>query len=198
MTTQGMPHSSQGTFTVRRIVITGVLAAIAILLGVTTLGFIPVPNLTGRATIMHVPAIIGGVLEGPIVGLVIGGIFGIYSWLQDTTGLFKNPMVSVVPRLLIGVVAYYVYAALRKTNEFVALAAAAIAGTLTNTILVVGAILIFTFPVLTASAPGITQAAFVASVVPQAIAELVIAAILTVAVVAAWKRLDKGAGKSSV
>ena len=188
MAPQGMTTQKQGTFTVRRIVVTGVLAAIAILLGVTRLGFIPVPNLSGNATIMHVPAIIGGVLEGPIVGLVVGGIFGIYSWLQDTTGLFKNPIVSVVPRLLIGVVAYYAYVAFKKTNEYLALVVAGIAGTLTNTILVVGALIVF----------GLIPVAAVPAIVPQAIAELVIAAILTVAVVAAWKRLDKGAGKSSV
>jgi uncharacterized membrane protein len=188
MATQGMTTKKEGTFTVRRIVITGVLAAIAILLGVTRLGFIPVPNLTGSATIMHVPAIIGGVMEGPVVGLVIGGIFGIYSWLQDTTGLFKNPIVSVVPRLLIGVVAYYAYVALKKTNEFVALAVAGIAGTLTNTILVVGALVGF----------SLIPAAAIPTVIPQAIAEMVIAAILTVAVVAAWKRLEIRGGKSSV
>jgi uncharacterized membrane protein len=188
----------KSTFTVRRIVITGVLGAIAILLGVTRLGFIPVPNLSGNATIMHVPAIIGGVLEGPIVGLLIGGIFGIYSWIQDTTGIFKNPLVSVLPRLLIGVAAYFTYAATKKTNEYLALILAAVAGTLTNTILVVGAILLFTFPALVAVAPGITQAAFVASVVPQAVAEIIIAAVITVAVVAAWKRIETGRGKSSV
>ncbi|MCP4429017.1 MAG: ECF transporter S component, partial [Chloroflexi bacterium] len=68
----------------RKIVITGVLAAIAILLGVTRLGFIPVPNISGNATIMHVPAIIGGVMEGWVVGLLIGGIFGLFSMLQAT------------------------------------------------------------------------------------------------------------------
>ncbi len=178
----------QGAFTVRRIVITGVLAAIAILLGVTRLGFIPVPNVSGNATIMHVPAIIGGVMEGPLVGLLIGGIFGIYSWLQDTTGLFKNPLVSVAPRLLIGVVAYFVYAGLKKSNEYLALAAAGIAGTLTNSILVVGALVGF----------KLIPAAVVPTIIPQAIAEVVIAAVITVAVVAAWKRIETGRGKSSV
>jgi uncharacterized membrane protein len=172
----------------RRIVIAGVLAAVAVLLGITRLGFIPVPNLTGSATIMHVPAIIGGVLEGPIVGLLVGGIFGIYSWLQDTTGLFKNPIVSVLPRLLIGVVAYYVYAAMKKSNEIAALIGAGVAGTLTNSILVVGFLVIF----------GLIPAEAVPGIVPQAIAEIIIAAVLTVAVVAAWKRIDKGAGKSSI
>lgn len=180
--------AATGMLNTRRIVIAGVLAAVAILLGVTGIGFIPVPNLSGSATIMHVPAIVGGVLEGPVVGLLVGGIFGIYSWLQDTTGLFKNPLISVVPRLLIGVVAYYVYVAVKRSNEYAALIAAGIAGTLTNSILVVGGLVLF----------GLIPAAAVITIVPQAIAELIIAAIITVAVVAAWKRLDKGAGKSSV
>ena len=57
---------------VRKIVIAGVLGAIAILLGWTRLGFIPVPTAAGNATIMHVPAIVGGILEGWIVGGIIG------------------------------------------------------------------------------------------------------------------------------
>jgi uncharacterized membrane protein len=172
----------------RRIVITGVLAAVAILLGITRLGFIPVPNVSGNATIMHVPAIIGGVLEGPLVGLLVGGIFGLFSWLQATSPLFANPLVSVLPRLLIGVTAAFTYMALKKTNEYIALLMAGVVGTLTNTILVLGiAVLLNLLPA--AAIPGI---------IPQAIAEIIIAAIITVAVVAAWKRMDKGAGKSSV
>lgn len=177
-----------GALSIRKIVITGVLAAIAILLGVTRLGFIPVPNVSGNATIMHVPAIIGGVLEGPLVGLLIGGIFGIFSWLQSTTPLFSNPLVSVLPRLFIGVTAALSYGALKKTNEILALAVAGIVGTLTNTVLVLGmGVILQLLPVEVI--PGI---------IPQAIAEIVIAAVITVVVVAAWKRIDRGAGKSSV
>lgn len=178
--------SIQGFFTVRRIVITGVLAAIAIFLGATQLGFIPVPNLSGSATIMHVPAIIGGVLEGPIVGALVGGIFGLYSMLQDTSGLFKNPIVSVIPRILIGVAAYYTYAALKNRNEYLALAMAGVVGTLTNTVLVVGALV----------GLSLIPAEVVPTIIPQAIAEIIIATIITVAVVAAWKRLDTGRGSS--
>ncbi len=182
-------QASQTTqvLSVRRIVITGILAAIAILLGVTRLGFIPVPNLSGNATIMHVPAIIGGVLEGPIVGLLVGGIFGLFSFLQATVPLFKDPLVSILPRLFIGVVAYYSYIALKK-NEYVALVVAGVLGTLTNTVLVLGMAVL----------RGYLPAAAVVPIIPQAIAEMVIAAIITVAVVAAWKRIETGGGGSSV
>jgi uncharacterized membrane protein len=160
---------SPTTINTRKIVVAGVLGAIAIVLGVTQWGFIPVPNVSGRATIMHVPAIIGAVLEGPVVGVLAGGIFGIFSMLQDTTGLFNNPLISVVPRLLIGLTSWLVYRALASTNVDLAAAAAGVVGTLTNTILVVGGLIAF----------GLIPAAAIATIIPQAIAELVLAAVLT-------------------
>lgn len=180
--------SEQSTLSVRRIVITGILSAIAILLGVTRLGFIPVPNLTGNATIMHVPAIIGGVMEGPLVGMLVGGIFGIFSFLQATVPLFKDPLVSILPRLFIGVTAYYSYAALKNNNEYLALIVAGVVGTLTNTVLVLGMAIL----------RGYLTWEVVIPIIPQAIAEMVIAAVITVAVVAAWKQIGGGRGGSSI
>ena len=160
---------SPTTINTRKIVVAGVLGAIAIVLGVTQWGFIPVPNVSGRATIMHVPAIIGAVLEGPVVGMLAGLIFGVFSMLQDTTGLFTNPLISVVPRILIGLTSWLTYRALAKTNVDLAAAAAGVVGTLTNTILVVGGLVTF----------GLIPAAAIPTIVPQAIAEVVIAAVLT-------------------
>lgn len=184
-----MATATSQMLSVRRIVITGVLAAIAILLGVTRLGFIAVPNISGNATIMHVPAIIGGVMEGSLVGFLIGTIFGLYSFLQATSPLFKNPIVAFVPRMLIGVTAALTYTSLRRSgNEILALAMAGVVGTLTNTVLVLGLAVAF----------GLLPVAAIPGIIPQAVAELVIAAIITVAVVAAWKRMDTGRGRSSI
>lgn len=175
-------------FSVRKIVISGVLAAIAILLGVTRLGFIPVPNLSGNATIMHVPAIIGGVMEGWLVGGIVGTIFGLFSFLQATTPLFKDPLVAIFPRIFIGITAYFTYAGLKKANEYLALTVAAVVGTLTNTVLVLGMAVI----------RGYLPMAAIPPIIPQAIAELIIAAIITVAVVAAWKRVETGRGEAKM
>src|SRR5689334_3965273 len=166
-------HDRPTALNTRRIVVAGVLGAIAIVLGVTQWGFIPVPNVSGRATIMHIPAIIGAVLEGPLVGILAGGIFGIFSWLQDTTGLFSNPVISVLPRLLIGLFSWLAYRSLANVNIDLAAAVAGIVGTLTNTILVIGLLIAF----------GLLPMAAVPTIIPQAIAELVIAAILTPLVV---------------
>jgi uncharacterized membrane protein len=67
-------------FTARKIVITGVLGAISAVLGLTPLGFIPVG--VTRATIMHIPVIIGAITEGPTVGGLVGLIFGLFSIFQ--------------------------------------------------------------------------------------------------------------------
>jgi len=173
---------------VRKIVIAGVLAAIAILLGVTRLGFIPVPNLSGNATIMHVPAIIGGIMEGWVVGGLVGTIFGLFSFLQATTPLFKDPLVAIFPRIFIGITAYFTYAALKRVNEYLALIAAAVVGTLTNTVLVLGMAVI----------RGYLPMAAIPPIVPQAIAEVIIATIITVAVVVAWKRIETGRGEAKM
>jgi len=183
--------------TVRQIVISGLMGAISILLGVTRLGFIgPFPPLIMvSATIMHVPAIIGGVLEGPWVGAIIGLIFGVFSLLQAPTEQppvnlwFSNPLVSILPRLFIGVTSALVYQALRKSNEIVALGVAGLVGTLTNTVLVIGMIIVLRY----APAAGIVPA-----VIPNAIAEIIVAIIIVVAVVAAWKGIESGRKGSSV
>ncbi len=105
------------TLSVRKIVISGILGAIAILLGVTRLGFIPVPTPAGHATIMHIPVILGGVLEGPVVGLITGAIFGLFSFLQPGAPFFADPLVSIFPRLFIGVISYLVYFLSKKAID---------------------------------------------------------------------------------
>ncbi|WP_019240663.1 MULTISPECIES: ECF transporter S component [Bacillus] len=168
--------------TVRKIVIAGVLSAIAILLGVTRLGYIPVPTAAGNATIMHVPVIIGGIMQGWGVGAIIGLIFGVSSFLNATVPLFKDPMVAIIPRLFIGVVSFLVYAGLRKKNEFFAIGTAAFFGTITNTGLVLVMAVLRNY--LTASvAWGIA--------LTNGIPEAIVAVIITMAVVLAWKQLGK-------
>jgi len=188
--------------TTRQIVIAGVLIAVALVLAFTGLGYFPVPNVTDSATIMHVPAIIGGVLEGPIVGALVGLVFA-FDALSRFGGLFAGApgflpfLILFLPRIFIGIVAWWVYNALKKNNEYLALAVGAVAGTLTNTVLVLGLAALFwdSIPFFT-SIPGFTRVAFITGAIPQAIFESVLAAIVTVAVVAAWKRLDIGRGSS--
>ncbi len=113
---------------VRKIVMSGILGAVTILLGATGWGFIPVPTPAGHATIMHIPTILGGVLEGPVVGLVSGAIFGVFSLLRPGAAFFTDPLVSVLPRLFIGVTAYFAYAATKKMNTNLSCVVAGVVG----------------------------------------------------------------------
>lgn len=102
-------------FSTRDITVTATLGAVAIVLGlVPGIGFIPAPTPAGSATTMHIPVIIAGVLEGPMVGALVGAIFGFFSFSRSTIAVFKNPVIAFGPRILIGVVAYLVFAALQR------------------------------------------------------------------------------------
>lgn len=100
---------------IRKLVISAMLGAITIVLGLTPLGFIPLGIM--NATTMHIPVIIAAILEGPIVGAAVGLIFGVSSMVKaftmplPTSFVFWNPLIAVLPRILIGVVSYYLYAA---------------------------------------------------------------------------------------
>ncbi len=103
----------KGILSIKKITIIGILGAVSIILGMTPLGFIPVGPT--KATIMHIPVIIGAIVEGPVVGAFVGLIFGLFSIFQAATAptpvsfAFLNPLVAILPRVLIGIVTYYVY-----------------------------------------------------------------------------------------
>lgn len=131
---------------VRKMAIIGVLSAISIMLSMTPLGFIPIGPT--NATIMHIPVIIGAIVEGPLVGITVGFIFGATSLLRAltmptiTSFALVNPLVSVLPRILIGIVAYYVYKFTIKftKNVFVSGWITGVIGSLVNTAGVLGMI----------------------------------------------------------
>lgn len=137
-------NNTASKFSIRQITMIGMLSGISIFLGLTGLGFIPIPPV--KATIMHIPVIVGGILEGPIVGAAVGLIFGLFSMYQafttplPTSFIFWNPLIALLPRILIGVVAYYVYAFLKNKikKQTIAIGVASVLATMTNTIGVMG------------------------------------------------------------
>lgn len=129
----------------RKIVVTAVLSAITIVLGLLPFGgYIPFAGIS--ITILTIPVIIGAILEGPVVGAGIGLIFGLTSMYQAATApkspldpLFVNPLLSVLPRMFIGPVAWLVWSALKRF-KVVGLVSAGFMGSMTNTALVLGAL----------------------------------------------------------
>jgi len=180
----------------RQLTVIGLLSSISILLSVTPLGYIPIPPIS--PTIMHVPVIIGAIIEGPLVGATIGAIFGLTSLIRAFTVpspinfIFWNPIISVGVRILIGVVSGYVYRWLKNRKGSVAITA--VLGSLTNTVGVLGLAYIFYFARF-AEALGLTEGAATLGILGIAatngIPEAILSALITVSVVAAYKKMRK-------
>lgn len=136
----------------RRIAVAGMLAAVCLLLNLTSIGIIPIPP--AGIAIIHIPVIVGAVLEGLGTGLFLGLVFGLSSiWSaimrpMPLSPIFLDPLVAVLPRLLVPVAAYFAYKLGRRLfsrlngGDTLAAGLGAIAGTLTNTVLVLTAIYI--------------------------------------------------------
>jgi len=141
----------------KKVTIAGMLGAFSVVLSMTPIGFIPIPMLGVNATTMHIPVIIGAILGGPFVGTIVGLIFGVSSFLRVGSPFFADPLVSILPRLFIGVMSYYTYKAFKHSIP------AAIVGTLTNTLGVLSMVYLRGYLPLTAvigiaTLNGITEA----------------------------------------
>ncbi len=195
---------------IKNTVLMGVFISIMLIQTIVPiLGYIPLGIM--NATIIHITVIVGAIMLGPKSGAFLGFVFGLSSLIRNTlqpnpTSFVFSPFVSIggysgnvkslivvfIPRILIGVVAYYVYTALKK-REKLALVLAGICGSMTNTILVMGSIYLFfgreyalagkrDFENLSRIIMGIIGT--------QGVGEAIVSAIITVAVVSALKKLD--------
>lgn len=201
---RGMGNSRQN---VRKMVIVAMLSGICLFLGLTGLGFIPLPLF--KLTILHLPVIIGAIIEGPVVGASIGLIFGLFSIYQNITAptpmspFFYNPLISILPRVLIGIVSYYVYKFLRSKlkNVKLSISIAAIIGSLVNTIGVLGLIYLIYFKdyaqilmdkgtVASNSISAVTTA-LLTVIGTNGLAEAILSAIIVTPIVIAVSKIQK-------
>lgn len=112
------------------------LGVLTLLLSATPLGYLPVPGTAQFLTIAHIPVVLGGVLCGPMVGLLLGVLFGLGNcWYVYP----HNPIVQIFPRILCGLVAGVVFAAARRYGNphaqiTIGSLCAALAGSLSNTL----------------------------------------------------------------
>lgn len=142
----------------RSMVEMALLTAIIVILSVTPLGYIPLGFM--NATTIHIPVIVAGIVLGWKKGAFCGFVFGLTSFLNATfkpmvTSFLFTPLVApgnllslviaFVPRILIGVAAFLVFKALFKATgkKSVSMFLAGVAGSMTNTILVMGMAYIF-------------------------------------------------------
>lgn len=200
---------NQATVKYRDFVLLALFTAIVFVLGLTPLGMVPLGLI--KATTLHIPVIIGCLLLGPRYGAVLGAMFGLVSFLSNTmspaalsfafTPLVPVPgtpngsplslVICFVPRILVGVVPWFVYRGLQKLmkessrGEILSMAIAGASGAILNTGLVMS-LIYFLFRDAYASVNGIPVEA-VAGVVlgvvgTNGVAETALAAVLTPAI----------------
>ena len=128
-------------------VLIGALSAIIVILGYTPLGLIPLGITT--ATILHIPVAIGGILYGPKVGLALGTVMGLTTMskallapVSPLDPLFMNPLVSVLPRAIMGVLVGYIFIWLTKVvkRTSISIGITAAIASMANTVLTLGAL----------------------------------------------------------
>ena len=108
------PQEYRSLMSVRELTISGLLAGITIFLGITGYGFIPL--IVMNATILHIPTIIGTIVAGPKVGVVVGVLFGLFSFVQTLRApsllmqfalqysVLYDAFICIVPRICIALV----------------------------------------------------------------------------------------------
>jgi len=118
-----------------RLAVAAVLAAIQVILAVSGFTTVPLPNGI-NVTVLFLPSMLAGVLAGILPGAAVGAVFGVTSLALATAALFQNPVIAIVPRVLIGPTAALFFRGFRQTNEIVGLALAGVSGAIANTGLV--------------------------------------------------------------
>lgn len=116
------------------LVLTAIFAAIIFLMAYTPLGYIPLGVI--NATVIHIPVILGSLFCGPKKGGFLGFLFGLTSFLKNTltpatlsafvfspviaastigpSGVVKSAWICFGPRILVGVLPWFVYQGVRR------------------------------------------------------------------------------------
>lgn len=139
------------------------MAVIIIMAFVPNVGYINLVVI--KATLIHVPVIVGSIVLGPKLGSILGATFGVTSLINNTFnpsllsfafspfyqlgdvgGNGWSVVIALVPRILVGIVPYFVFKLIMfilknlKGKTVIALAIAGVAGAFTNTLLVMNLI----------------------------------------------------------
>lgn len=129
-----------------------ILLAILLIMAFTPLGYLKIGPLS--VSFLTLPVAIGAVILGPKAAIILGLAFGLTSFYQclgmDALGValmgispVKTFIMCVVPRVLIGLVAGYLYQGLKDKNDKVATAVTCLAAPIVNTVCFLGAMVLF-------------------------------------------------------
>lgn len=183
----------------RTLTLTAILIAVTLIFGFTPIGYIATP-FGIVITLMCLPVIIGTLTLGWKAGIALAALFAVTSIAKIPTDVFgptllaANPVLLmvniIVPRLLIPLVVALVYRAMHSKKELLNIGAAAVAGSLTNTVLYLGFLYAFF--------SGIVAGGIILSVaLLNGIIEAVVAALLCPPVVRALKKTVPAIGSAA-
>lgn len=138
----------------QNLVLTAMLTAIILLMAFTPIGYIK--TLGVEITLIVVPVTVGAIVLGPITGAILGGVFGITSFIQcfglspfGATLLGINPIstfvLCIVPRILMGWLTGLIFVGLKKWDRTKGLSyvVTSLVGPLLNTVFFMSALVIF-------------------------------------------------------
>ena len=137
----------------RKLVLLGIFTTLLIIQTfVPFMGYLPIPPL--NPTIIHITVIVAAITMGTIDGMIVGGIWGIIRMIKAFTLpaspldllLWTNPLIAVLPRVLIGLFAglFYHHVQSKKEDKSIfKISMSAIIGSFTNTIFVLFFIYLF-------------------------------------------------------
>lgn len=148
---QGGKNMSKSTAMKRNLNIAqlGVLSALIIVMTfVPYIGYISYGALS--ITLLHIPVIIGACVLGAKGGATLGAVWGITCIIKAVMAppsplegiIFRNPLIALIPRIIAGLAAGFVFEILGKKlkTKHIGSVAAAVTACLCNTILVMGGI----------------------------------------------------------
>ncbi|MCM1544066.1 MAG: ECF transporter S component [Ruminococcus sp.] len=131
---------------------TAMFAAIIIIMAFTPLGYLRTPGL--EITFIMIPVVVGAIVAGPAAGAILGGVFGLTSFVQcfgssafGATLLSINPVFAFIVcmiRILAGWLIGLIYKAIAKSNKmkYAGATVASLVGPLLNTVFFMGALVL--------------------------------------------------------
>lgn len=152
-------------------------------------------------TLNHIPVIVASIIYGPRVGAILGGLMGMVSLVTASIligpssflfspfapgGNLNSVIIALVPRILIGIVPYFVY---KVIHNKIGLSLAGGLGSMTNTIFVLSGIL-FLFPDFFADKGG-AQAVLTLIVSTNSLTEMVLSIVLSLAIVPVLEKIKQ-------
>ena len=199
----GEDKMNQARKRMKFLILVTMFCSIQVILMLTPLGYIPLGLV--RATTMHIPVILAGILLGIKGGAITGLVFGVSSVvintltptitsfvftpfysLGDYSGNFWSLAIAIVPRVLLGVLAAIIYQLFKhKGNKLSVIGSSftALVCTIIHSILVLGMIYVFFGPSY-ASAKGVEVSALFGLLLGVITTNSLLEAILAVVIVA--------------